>query len=177
MQPARRGLFMRSHFWGALIASPFAIDAALTRLFYVIAPTIDAWKHADLDRVQATGDVRSLDAIVAAANSAAPSGSALRMVRLPASATESVRVTFAPSRDASASSGYLGHNAATLGNTFVYVNPHTATVIDPLDEADRFIQWAKKLHFRLLLGDSARLMNELAASWLLVMLFTGIYLW
>ena len=174
MQPNRHSLFMRFHFWGALIASPFAIVAALTGLLYVIAPTIDAWKHTDLDRVQATGNMRPLDDIIAAAKLAAPPGTALRTVTVSAAASESVRATFAPSRDASTGAGHAGHIA---GVTFVYVNPYNATLLGQLNEEDRFIDWAKKLHSRLLLGDGARWMIELAASWFLVMVLTGIYLW
>ena len=54
MQSTRRSVLLRFHFWGALIASPFAISAAPTGLFYVLAPTLDTWKHADLGRVQVT---------------------------------------------------------------------------------------------------------------------------
>ena len=54
MQSTRRSVLLRFHFWGPLIASPFAISSALTGLFYVLAPTLDTWTHADLGRAQAT---------------------------------------------------------------------------------------------------------------------------
>jgi uncharacterized iron-regulated membrane protein len=44
-------------------------------------------------------------------------------------------------------------------------------------EQDRFSEWARRLHSRLLQGESLRWMIELAASWMLVMLLTGVYLW
>ena len=59
----------------------------------------------------------------------------------------------------------------------VYVNPYTAAVAGTLAEQDRFNAWARKLHSGLLQGDGWRWMIELAASWLMVMLLTGIYLW
>lgn len=90
MQSTRCSVLLRFLFWGALIASPFAISTALTGLFYVLAPTLDTWTHADLGRAQATRSLRPFDDIVAVANSAAPSGATLRTVNVPASATESV---------------------------------------------------------------------------------------
>lgn len=42
---------------------------------------------------------------------------------------------------------------------------------------ERFNVWARKLHSRLLQSDNWRWMIELAASWMIVMLATGVYLW
>jgi uncharacterized iron-regulated membrane protein len=44
-------------------------------------------------------------------------------------------------------------------------------------DQDRFSEWARRLHSRLLQGETLRWMIELAASWMLVMLLTGVYLW
>jgi uncharacterized iron-regulated membrane protein len=61
--------------------------------------------------------------------------------------------------------------------TIVYVNPYNAQVLGSLLEIDRFGMWSKRLHSSLLQPDSWRWMIELAASWLMVMLLTGMYLW
>lgn len=61
--------------------------------------------------------------------------------------------------------------------TVVYVNPYTAEVLGTLPEARRFSTWARKLHSSLQQGDGWRWMIELAASWMMVMLVTGIVLW
>lgn len=62
-------------------------------------------------------------------------------------------------------------------NQIVYVNPYTAQVLGSHGEMDRFSMWSKRLHSSLLQGDGWRWMIELAASWLMVMLLTGVYLW
>ena len=59
----------------------------------------------------------------------------------------------------------------------VYVDPYTATVLGTLPEGQRFSTWARKLHSSLLQGENWRWMIELAASWLMVMLVTGVVLW
>jgi uncharacterized iron-regulated membrane protein len=59
----------------------------------------------------------------------------------------------------------------------VYVNPYTAEVLGVQAEMDRFRNWSEKLHSTALQGDNWRWIIELGASWLLVMLATGLYLW
>ena len=187
----RHSLFMRIHFWGAVIASPFATLAALTGLFYVIAPLIDASQHAALDRVIAAGSPKPLDELIASAATDIPLSATLRNVLIKPDADASVRVTFTlPKTDGtSGAAGHAGHSetisatparpsaSTSTSPLWVYVNPYTGIVLGQIHEEDRFIEWAKKLHSTLLIGDGARWMIELAASWLFVMLLSGIYLW
>jgi uncharacterized iron-regulated membrane protein len=48
----RRSLYLRVHFWAALIASPFVLLATLTGLLYVLVPQVEARLYARLDHVQ-----------------------------------------------------------------------------------------------------------------------------
>lgn len=59
----------------------------------------------------------------------------------------------------------------------VYVDPGTGQIQGSLLESDRFVNWSRKLHSNMLQGDSWRWLIELAASWMLMMMVTGIYLW
>lgn len=72
--------------------------------------------------------------------------------------------------------GAGGHERISR-NVIVYVNPYTAQVLGQHGEMDRFGMWSKRLHSSLLQGDGWRWLIELSASWLMVMLATGIYLW
>jgi len=63
------------------------------------------------------------------------------------------------------------------GAVTVYVHPGNASVLGSLVNEDRFSQWAKHLHSRLLQGEGWRWIIELAASWMVVMLITGVALW
>nr|WP_315489115.1 PepSY-associated TM helix domain-containing protein [uncultured Rhodoferax sp.] len=51
----RRSLLWRVHFWAALIASPFAVLAALTGILYIFTPQIEAQLHGHLDTVAPVG--------------------------------------------------------------------------------------------------------------------------
>jgi uncharacterized iron-regulated membrane protein len=260
----RRSLFLRVHFWAALIASPFAILAALTGLLYVFTPQVEAALYAHLDRVVPQAQPRALDEIVRAAQAAAPAGQHLKNVVVPERADRSVQVVFGPARHALGGAGgeHAGHGAPAAGDqagqadhaghagheghadhashagheghadhashagheghadnashagheghadhaaavppapalaaatssitsttvasdrlprgVVVYVDPYTATVLGTQAEMKRFSTWSKRLHSSLLQGDGWRWMIELSASWLTIMLLTGIWLW
>ena len=202
----RMSLFWRIHFWAALIASPFTLLATLTGLLYVFTPQIEGVVHSHLDTVVAQGQRLPLDAAVAAAQAAAPAGATLKSVVPAYQPQDSVQVYFRAPSPANAASGgaeaggeHSGHQhsatpAVAVGKaggatidransdripsgTIVYVNPYNAQVLGSLLEIDRFGMWSKRLHSSLLQPDGWRWMIELAASWLMVMLLTGMYLW
>ncbi len=185
----RKSLFWRIHFWAALIASPFALIAALTGILYIFTPQIEAALYDQLDHVVPIGTMRPLDDAVAAAKAAAPAGWILHSVIPAYSAGDTIKANFAPAvakpskhdehnhgpaKPASAARPSFGLPAQAI---VVYVNPYMADVVGSLANQERFNNWAKKLHSRLLQNDNWRWMIELAASWLMVMLLTGIDLW
>lgn len=201
----RRSLLWRVHFWAALIASPFAVLAALTGILYIFTPQIEAQLHDHLDTVAPAGVMRPLDDVVQAANAAAPQGWVLHSLSPAHEPTDSARFAYMPPMGANpAAAAGGGHNhggdkpAAAVPSSamaakpapflrpnfgfpgkamVVYVNPYTAEVLGSLAQEDRFREWSRKLHSSLLQGDGWRWMIELAASWLMVMLVTGIVLW
>jgi uncharacterized iron-regulated membrane protein len=181
----RRSLFWRIHFWAALIASPFVLVATLTGLLYIFTPQIEAQLYGRLERVAPQGSRLPLDTAVAAARRAAPDGLVVQSVTPPAAAEDAVRVSFG--RPAPAAGEHAGHGQPAArarpgqgqgsDRVTVFVDPYRATVLGSQREQDRFSEWARRLHSRLLQGESLRWMIELAASWMLVMLLTGVYLW
>ena len=185
----RRSIYWRIHFWAALVASPLTLVAALTGILYIFTPQIESVRHGWLDHVEAAGAMRPLDEAVAAASAAAPAGWRLQSVMPAYDANDSVKAVF--EEQGAPAAGHEGHQhgaakpaaaarpavRASAQVFTVYVNPYTANVIGTLANADRFGNWAKKLHSRLLQGDGWRWMIELAASAMMVMLLTGIALW
>ena len=51
----RRSLLWRIHAWAALIASPFALVAALSGMLYAFTPQLEAMLHGHLDKVVPMG--------------------------------------------------------------------------------------------------------------------------
>jgi uncharacterized iron-regulated membrane protein len=185
----RRSLFWRIHFWAALIASPFALIAALTGMLYIFTPQIEGAMYGHLERVVPAGQMLPLDQHVANAQAAVPAGMAVHSVIPPFAAHDAIKVTLAPAGVKLGEHAAHAHGAATPAAPekpsfglpakamVVYVNPYSGAVLGTQIAQDRFSNWSKQLHSRLLQGDNWRWMIELAASWLMVMLLTGVWLW
>lgn len=197
VQARRRNLLWRLHFWAALIASPFALIACLTGILYIFTPQIEQSWYKNLDTVEPLpSGVRQLDEVVAAAKQTAPMGWTLHSVIPAFDADDSVRVAFMPppaSVPMASGGGHAGHGGGSaveakpqfLRPNFgiparalvVHVNPYTAEVLGQLQQSERFVNWARKLHSSLLQGDAWRWLIELATSWMMIMLVSGIFLW
>jgi uncharacterized iron-regulated membrane protein len=191
----RRSLLWRLHFWSALVASPFVFVACLTGLLYVFTPQIEQYLHGHLDTVVPQQQALPLDSSIAAAQQVMPEGWTLHSVVPAFKAEDSVKVVFsAPTQEKRTGGGHSGHGSAANNSegkaqflrpnfgipskaTVVYVNPYTAEILGQMKEEKRFSTWARKLHSSLQQGDSWRWMIELAASWTMVMLVTGVFLW
>lgn len=186
----RRSLLWRLHFWAALIATPFALIAALTGLLYALTPQIEAHLHGHLDSVGSTGTVLPLDTLVDKATHVAPAGWVIQSVLPASAANDSVKVAFvrAPSTAREmplASAQGNKHDHHFLPPSFglpskalvVYLDPHSGDVLGHMPQGERFKQWSRKLHSNWLQGNAWRWPIELAASWMMVMLLSGIWLW
>src|SRR5690606_16757427 len=61
--------------------------------------------------------------------------------------------------------------------TRVYVQPATGEVLKAVPEEDRLMPIVSRLHGELMIGRWGSTLVELAASWSIVMLLTGVFLW
>lgn len=181
--PARAALnrlFWRVHFWAGLITAPIVLFAAATGLLYVFTPQIEAWRHADVDRVPVGAAVQALDAQVAAVQSMFPHR-AVRFVVPGYGSGDTTRVYLAAehSHHHPMSKGAKAgdHDHGLPDGSIAYVDPYTAKVVGSMDEMQRVRTWAKKLHSSALQGDGWRWMIEFGASWMLVMFATGLAMW
>ncbi|MEC5217870.1 putative iron-regulated membrane protein [Actimicrobium sp. GrIS 1.19] len=174
LRARRHSLLVRIHLWSALIATPLVVIAALTGLLYLFTPQIEAVLYDHLDHVAVGGVPLALDRQVAAAVAAAPPGATLQAVAPAFADGDTTAVSFAPAAD-----GHAGHAATPpkAGALVVYVDPANARVTGQLARHERFGNWSKNLHSRLLQTNGWRWIIELAASVLLVMLLTGVLLW
>ncbi|MDP6967708.1 MAG: PepSY domain-containing protein [Gammaproteobacteria bacterium] len=63
------------------------------------------------------------------------------------------------------------------GKSWVYVDPYNGQVTGNIAVADTFMQQVRNLHGELLLGDYGTKVVELVASWMVVLILTGLYIW
>ena len=150
----------RWHFYAGLFAVPMVLVLALSGSLYLFKPQIERWEERAF-RSLPVAETVSPDAQGEAALSAFP-GARLHSYRL-------------PEREGDAA---LVHIALPGGKGMrdVFVSPQ-GKVLGSLDPDKRIIAIDRAVHGQLLLGKRGSWIVELAASWGIVMILTGLYLW
>ncbi|WEJ98222.1 MAG: PepSY domain-containing protein [Candidatus Sphingomonas phytovorans] len=150
----------RWHFYAGLFCIPFVLWLAVTGSIYLFRPQIEAFLDRPYARLAVDGPPATAAAQVAAAVRAVP-GSVLHRYQLPETPTQAVQVIV----------------GAGQGETRVYVHPRTLAVLARVDEDQRPMRIVFRLHGELLAGTPGSYLVELAASWTIVMILSGLFLW
>lgn len=149
----------RWHFYAGLFVMPMVVILALTGAIYLFKPQVDAWEERAWRGLPASGTVFA-DAQVKAALAAFP-GSRLHSYRLPEAENDAALIHLAlPGR----------------AMRDVFVSPD-GKLVGSLDPEWRIMQVVHDIHGQLLIGRQGSWIVELAASWAIVMILTGLYLW
>ena len=150
----------RWHFYAGLFCIPFVIWLGLTGSIYLFRPQIEAWLDSPYDHLSIKGPRAQGDAEILTALRAVP-GSNLHYYELPRTAQSAVRVI-------------VGKGTEEFR---VYIHPQTLSILKIVNEDHRPMTVIFHLHGELLMGDRGSFIVELAASWAIVMILTGLYLW
>ena len=151
----------RWHFHAGLFCIPFVVVLALTGSIYLFKPQIDAFADRAVDSLPITGARATGEAHIAAALGSLP-GSRLFVYEIPVEPDDAVRVHL-----------YAADGAGRI----VYVHPETLAILKSVPHTSRLTEIVRMIHGELLAGKTGSLLVELAASWALIMLGTGLYLW
>jgi uncharacterized iron-regulated membrane protein len=151
----------RWHFHAGLLCIPFVAVLAITGSIYLFKPQIDAFADRGVDSLAITGARASGEQHIAAALASLP-GSKLFVYEVPLEPDDAVRVHL-----------YSPDGTGRI----VYVHPETLAVLKSVPHTARFTEIIRMLHGELLAGKTGAILIELAASWALIMLGTGLYLW
>lgn len=149
----------RWHFYAGLFVLPFVIFLSVTGAVYLFKPQTDRWEERAWHGQSMDGAV-SADRQLAAALAAYP-GARFNAYRL-------------PERPGDAAMILLG--LPDGGPSEVFVSPQ-GKVLGAIDPATRISSITALIHGTLLLGRWGDWLVELAASWTIVMLLTGLCLW
>lgn len=150
----------RWHFYAGLFCIPFVLWLSATGSIYLFKPQIEAWIDRPYDNLALRGLPALPSEQVQAALAAVP-GSVLNAYELPATPRSAARVL-------------VGRDAELVR---VYVHPETLEVLHNINEDDRFMRLIFRLHGELMQGDKGSILVELAASWTIVLLLSGLCLW
>lgn len=155
-----RGLW-RWHFHAGLLCIPFVPILAATGSIFLFKPQIDALADRGVDSLPTTGHRAPAQAHIDAALASLP-GSRLFVYEVPRESDDAVRVhLYAPDGD----------------GRIVYVHPETLSILKTVPHSARLTEVVRTIHGELLAGRTGSLLVELAASWAIVMLITGLVLW
>jgi uncharacterized iron-regulated membrane protein len=149
----------RWHFYAGLFCLPFVIWLAITGTVFLFSDTIQSLIDRPLNHLTLTHRA-TVDAQVQAALAAVP-GTTLDSYQLPAT-------------PASAAQVLVDKGPKQFR---VYVHPQTLAVLKVDDDDRRIERLAFKLHGELMIGKYGSWIVEVAASWAVVMILTGLFLW
>ena len=147
------------HFIAGIIALPFVILLAITGGIYLFKDTYEAPKQAHIKFVKAETDANAIS-YQKQWELAKP-----QLQKPPFSMVLSTEKNQATAF----TSGMFSHKNS------VYVNPYQGKVIGKISPKDSNMYTVRKLHGELLLGTFGTKIIELIASWMFVLILTGIY--
>jgi uncharacterized iron-regulated membrane protein len=150
----------RWHFYAGLVSIPFVVVLSITGAIYLFRPQVEPWTERAYRDLALTGPPASPAAHVNAALSAVP-GATLFAYELP------------PADDAAARVIVTQQDQQVR----VFLHPETLQVLHIVRDDRRLMEVISALHGKLLMGDWGSGIVELAASWAIVMIITGLYLW
>lgn len=150
----------RWHFYAGVFCIPFVLWLACTGAIYLFKPQIERWLDRPYDNLHLSGNRATPEQIALVAVAAVPHAT-LHYYELPPNPDAAVRVIV----------GVGDHEDR------VYVNPETRGILNVVDEDKRPMRVLFHLHGELLADDTGSRIVELAASWAIVLLVSGLYLW
>ncbi|KXF79879.1 PepSY-associated TM helix domain-containing protein [Enterovibrio coralii] len=151
----------RWHFYAGLFVIPFMLMLSITGLIMLFDKEIESARYADLLTVDVLDE------------KATPSQQ-LNAVKL--AAPDAVITQYIPPRGEGAPSRFSVRFTDET-TRFLLVNPYTAEVLGQIDRSDSWYELANDIHGTLLIGDVGDYLIEIAASFAILLLVSGIYMW
>lgn len=151
----------RWHFVAGLLCLPFVIFLCVTGTIYLFKPQVDALIDWRYDHLPVSQHAETPEQMVSAALVAVPGGHFLAY-ELPQTPYQASRV--------------IVTDRAGIAQR-VYVDPGAGKVLKTVPEDGRFERLIFQLHGQLLMGNLGSIIMEMIASWTLILVLTGLFLW
>ncbi|MEX0300264.1 MAG: PepSY-associated TM helix domain-containing protein [Kordiimonas sp.] len=147
------------HIIAGLITVPVMILLSITGIIYLFKADYEDAIYNEVKVVEQQGERLSYEQLLVSAQVA--SDKKISKLVLPKTETEAIQFV-------------SGQRAQTRT---IYVNPYTGTITGEIVAANTLMMTIRKLHGELLLGKGGTLFVELVASWFVVLIITGLYVW
>ncbi len=151
----------RWHFYAGIVCIPFVIILAISGAIYLFKPQIEAAIEQKYRNLSIKGSGQSAPSSQIDAALKAFPGSRFQSYEIPESPSTASHVLIDQDGEA----------------TRVYVHPESLAILGAVIERDRFMKVLFRIHGELLMGDRGSMLVELAASWTILMILSGLYLW
>ena len=146
------------HFIGGLISLPFILLLSITGTIYLFKDNVEAAKFKPLKQVVVKGEPLSYQKQWEIAKANAVKAPTKLIISSTDQATEFI-------------SGKHG------GKSTIFVDPYSGEVTGEVVLKDTWMYTIRKLHGELLLHTFGTTIVELVACWMVVLIFTGVYIW
>lgn len=159
MNPSLYRRIWRWHFFAGVVCVPFILSLAITGALYLFNQQIDDVVYGPtLLRQSSTADLPP-SRLVAQAVAAHPGQPAA--ITLPFDTRHNAHV-----------------DVVRPGGTLqVFVDPGTGRVAGTIEEDARFMTLVKHIHSLAIVGTAGKVVIEIVAGWIIVLIATGAYLW
>ncbi|MDB2594364.1 PepSY domain-containing protein [Porticoccaceae bacterium] len=155
----------RWHFLAGLVVCPFAILLSISGSIYLFKPQIDNYEEASIN---------ALAPVVEQASPSLPTSIHIRTVLANNPQSNFKRIVLAKPGDRSLEIELVN----AKGEKVIYwIDSISGELLASKKSDQRLMQRVKKLHSELLLGNMGSYVVELMASWLIILVITGLYLW
>lgn len=155
----------RWHFLAGLVVCPFAILLSITGSIYLFKPQIDNYQEASIN---------ALAPVVEQGSPALASSTHIQALLARHPESHFKRLILAKPGDRSLEIELVNADSEKV---ICWVDSISGQVLASKNSDQRFMQLVKKLHSELLLGNLGSYVVELMASWLIILVITGLYLW
>jgi uncharacterized iron-regulated membrane protein len=153
-------MLWRWHFYAGLFCIPLIILLSITGSLYLFKPQIEAALDRPYTNLALTGPSAPVSQQVHIALKHVE-GSSFKSYRLPDGPKDAAQVLVTKGGE----------------DRIVFVHPTSLEILKALPREARLMAVVRSIHGELLMGDYGSLIVELAASWAIVMVVTGLYLW
>ena len=165
--------FWRWHFYAGLFCIPFVLVLSVTGSIYLFRPQIEAWQDRDFDALKSGSFVGYAEQVRETLQQV-PDSKFVFLQRRSFKEHAQANDGGEGQTHAEASRIMLSHQGQRVR---VYVDPVRNAALQQVIEDERFIRVVRRIHGELLLGKRGSYLVELAASWTIVMVLTGMVLW
>lgn len=171
-----RPVLWRLHFLGGFLMAPVLVSLALTGIAFAWNPQLESAIYGRALGAVSGAPERPLAEQVRAATATLEGYEVTAIVPAAPGSPQGEETTAVTMRPPDPETGRFGQQ---VGLTTVYVDPGSARVTGKIVEVQRPDEWIRNLHsnWRVGQGSWAEPFTELAASWALVSLLSGVYLW